>query len=210
MQDDNFYIADEGTKDSGSDAKMPQPKNSSVWLLWLKACTIPKTGWKDMQRSRIAPVHLASAVFYPLLAVASAASFAIKIYVPDAEISGILKHAVATFISFFTGYFLFFPVLRLLVNKTFYKSLDTDFGRCYVMSLLSTLVEIYILYQLLPFLEVLWVFLPAYTLYLAYWGIERFKVPRDRFMGVWVPVCIILILLPLSIGKIFELILPAS
>jgi hypothetical protein len=60
----------------------------------------------------------------------------------------------------------------------------------------------------LPFLEVIIAFMPVYTFFLAYQGMDSLRIAKEKSSTVWVMAAILIVLLPTAIYHIFKLIMP--
>ncbi len=182
---------------------MPSP-----WLLWWRVWITPLAGWKRMHASKLKPASLASAVYYPLIALAALGAFANLYYRPgEYDVARALTDATCVFVTFFVSYFAFVPCCRLIMRKNCSSRFDNDFGRCYALSLLATLTFFYFLYELMPFLEPVLAFAPAYTLFLSYKGVTTLRIPQEKMMSTWAFAVILIIALPFAIREIFSLFL---
>ncbi len=184
----------------------------SAWALWGRVWLTPKEAWRIMRKSELKPGKLASSCFYPLIAIAAASAFAQLVYDidADAKFSNVLQEAIIVYVAFFMSYFAYFPITRLFMSKECTAKFNTDFGKCYVMTLLSTLAVFYTIWQWLPFIEVVLAFLPAYTIYMSYQGIEFLRIPKGKTATVWTISFLCIIALPLWLYKILKFIMPLT
>lgn len=178
--------------------------------LWLRIWATPLAAWKAIRNSKVKPSAFETEVFYPILALVAAGSFARKFYFPDTSIAQCLIIATCTFVAFFASYFTLFPIVRILMRKDCSTRIDSDFGHCYVVSLLSTLAFFFFLYECLPFFETFLSFTPAYTLYLSYKGISVLRIPQQRRMSTWVVLVLLVIALPFLFYELMMLMLPSD
>jgi hypothetical protein len=205
MARDNENIDNDNYVDETENGEEQSP---SAWLLWLRLWLTPKEAWRLIKKSKLRPETFASSCYYPILALTAIATFSQMFFDVDAKISDLLKEATIIFISFFMSYFAYFPIARLFMNKESFKRFDTDFGKCYVMMLLSTLAVFYLLYECLPFMEVIIAFMPVYTFFLAYQGMDSLRIAKEKSSTVWVMAALLVVLLPTAIYQLFKLIMP--
>lgn len=212
-EDNLYYNGDDKDNESvpSGNEQAPEPRKASAWKSWLRVLTTPLKGWKMIKASRMKSSEMETSVFYPLVALASLGAFASKFYFPDAvSVSDCLIEATCIFVAFFSSYFLAFPLAKLLMRKDCAKRIDTQYGHCYVASLMSTLAVFFFLYECLPFLEVLIAFTPAYTIYLSFKGMEPFRVPENRRISTWVALIMMIIALPIIAYQLLGMLLPAN
>lgn len=207
----NDEEAEGGENGADNDEKHPfRNKKYGPWVLWLRLWATPQAAWKLMRQQRLSPSLMESAVFYPLVALASAGSFARKFYLPETTLSSCLIEATCIFVAFFAAYFMVIPLSRLLMRRDCAKKVDTPFGRCYAASLMSTLALFLFLYESLPHLQELIAFTPAYTVYLSFKGKSEFKVPQQRSISTWVALLLLITLLPVLLYELLGIMLPAN
>ncbi|MDE5774156.1 MAG: hypothetical protein K2H86_06845, partial [Muribaculaceae bacterium] len=142
--------------------------------------------------------------FYPLIAVAAVSEFMSYIYRVPESIGAVLIQALTVFISFFFGYFLILILEKALLPANCKEKALSDYGKQYVLFLLSTLTLFYILSNCVPMLEAIWVFLPLWTIYLASKGIRFFKFEDHRTTLITVMICAFIIISPIAIYMIFS------
>lgn len=211
--DSSLYYAG---PDTGEETSSAEPlrnekieKLPSAWPLWLKLWLRPSTAWEHMRNAALKPVRLASSVFYPLAALAALSVAADLVYTPaePSMIPALLQKATIVFVAFFMAYFAIFPIIAVFTGSATSQRFTSDFGRCYIMSILSTLALIYTVSNLFPFLEAVIAFMPLYTFYIAYQGIEELHLP-GKTIAPWIIACGATLLLPLGIYELFAAIMP--
>lgn len=177
----------------------------NAWLLWLRVMGTPAEGWRRMAKSELKPEALASAVFYPLVALASASVFMAFFYEVEVNLSNVLMAATKVFLALFLSYFAFIPLCRLLMKRDSWERFDTDFGKCYALTLLSTMALYAAIDECIPILEPVMAFAPAYTAYVSFKGITIFKLPDDHLVSSWVMSAIIVIATPILFLQLFTI-----
>lgn len=203
MEEETIYYAREDAGDEKPE-KLPSP-----WALWGKVWLRPASGWDAMLHSALSPGRLASAVFYPMAALAAVSEFADIIYsgLEPHALAALLQQATMVFVSLFMSYFAFVPIVTLLTGKATSGRFNTDFGKCYIMTLMASLALIYALYNIFPFMEAVVAFLPLYTIYMAYQGIGALRV-ADKTVTPWLAAALGALMLPVAIYKIFSYVMP--
>lgn len=177
----------------------------NAWGRWLRVMGTPAEGWRLMEASALRPDALAAAVFYPLTALASASVFMDLFHEVDADLSSLLVKATVVFLSFFLSYFAFVPLCRLLMKRESWERFDTDFGKCYALTLLSTMALYEIINKSLPILEPVTAFAPVYTAYVSFKGIKTLKLPDEYLVTSWVMSAVFVIATPILFMKLFTI-----
>ncbi|MDE5552528.1 MAG: hypothetical protein K2I91_04930, partial [Muribaculaceae bacterium] len=126
------------------------------------------------------------------------------VYTVPYSISPVLIQALSVFISFFFGYFVITLLEKSLLPVNCREKALSQYGREYVLYLLSTLTLFYTLSNCVPMLEAVWVFMPLWTIYLASKGIRFFKFPDRRITLITVMICAFIILTPIAIYMVFS------
>lgn len=153
-------------------------KSFSIALL-LKILATPVEGWKALKRGRFKPEAVASACFYPLVAMASLSEFTALFYDVNLTPTSLLVPAIVTFITFFFGYFTVLLCGNILLPSKESQMLQKPFGKEFVMLSISTLALFYIIYRVFPLLGPVLVFLPLWTIYIVFKGVKLFRVDKE-------------------------------
>lgn len=222
QKNDNIYIYTEKPEENGMDDSGPnysqadsvdcnkggRPEEASPGRLLLKVMLSPVEGWKEIRRSRLKPEEVQKSCFYPLTAIMSASKFAELIYTPRIGLPDVVVNAMVSFVSFFFGYFCIVLFLRWLMPKESAASLDTPFGRVFILYSLSTLCLFYSVMELLPMLWAVLIFLPLWTVYIMCRGTRFFRFPEEKQIRSTSILCLLTVGVPIFIGWALEQILP--
>ncbi len=202
------YILDEETQAAPPEGGKPR---RNAWRRWLRVMGTPAEGWNRMEASALKPEGLASAVFYPLTALASATVFMTFFNEGEGvELSDLLIKATIGFLSLFLSYFAFIPLCRLLMKRESRERFDTDFGKCYALTLLSTMALYEVIDNCVPLLKPVTAFAPVYTAYVSFKGIKTLKLPEEHMVTSWVMSVVFVIANPYIFKELFTLLLPLS
>lgn len=167
----------------------------------------PLTGWKAIRRHNISSDRWAQNCFYPIIAFSAASIFLTKFYNPYSSIEELLIPAVARFISYFFGYFLISILCQIFLPRSSKILTDSNFGKIFIMAVLSSLATFSALMSLLPMLEPVLVFLPLWSTYLIYKGVRFLKLPEQYHSKTVIILSILLIGIPYILNWSFNLIL---
>lgn len=167
----------------------------------------PAKGWADIAASGKAPADIASAGFYPLLAITACSEFVPRLYRTIA-LPHMIESAVVTFISYFISYFLGAAIFIALVGKVSSDIPEEKKVQTFVIYNLSVLALITLIANCLPTELSLVAFLPLFTLIIMWAGARYLNVDEGhtaRFMAI----CAITVLVPpYIISNLFSLIMP--
>ncbi len=167
----------------------------------------PLEGWKAVRRHNISFNSWAQSCFYPLIAFSAVSIFFTKFYNPYSSIEELLIPAVARFISYFFGYFLISLLCQIFLPHSSKILTDSNFGKIFMMTILSSLASFAALISLLPMLEPVLVFLPLWSTYLIYKGVRFLKLPEQHQAWTVIILSIFLIGVPYILNWSFNLIL---
>lgn len=174
-----------------------QPGNrKSPFLLMLEILFNPVVGWKSLRRAKITAETIQSECFYPLLAILAVSEFAQLFYSSSVTLSEVLIDAVVSFVSFFAGYYCIMLALELFLPKEAKVRFNTEFGKVFVLTALSTLCLFFIAIELLPILWSLLIFLPLWTVYVICRGVRFFIFPENCKLRSTIILCLLTIGVP--------------
>lgn len=176
-EDDNLNYAQSEPQDIPDDV---QAEKSSAISILLKILGNPVNGWKELKRGKFKTDKIAANLFYPMLAMSALSEFTGLFYSHEDGFADIIPTALLTFITFFFGYFTILIFGGILLPKCCNKIFQTDFGKEYAMINITTLAMFYILYRVFPPAGPIIVFLPLWTVYIAYKGIKLFRIPFEK------------------------------
>lgn len=189
--------------------KVDSSEFPTPFILLLKVMLNPVEGWKAVRRSKITPEELQFKCFYPLVGLLTLSQFSELIYSSRTTLSEAVEDAVLAFVSFFFGYFLIVILLKAIMPKITTKSLDSEFGKVFVLINLSTLCLFYSVTQWLPMLWAILIFLPLWTVYLICRGTRFFVFPYNRQITCTALLCLIIVGMPTFLGWLLQKILPS-
>lgn len=201
--DDDMEDADE---DENTDSAK-NDKKSSPWKLLLKTMFSPVEGWKALKRSRISSEAMAAAIFYPICGLAAISEFVPMLYDSGLVWTQVFISAVIVFISFFFSNLLIPPFGKLVLGEGAKEMIESNYGRTAVMVLLSTLGIFKIVFNLLPPLDVVTVFLPIWTIYMISRLPATLRTPKGNKNRVAVLMSVLTIGLPYLWTRLLEVIL---
>lgn len=170
--------------------------NTPIFKLLLIMLSNPTEGWKKVRREKVTVESAQMNCFYPLLALMAISHFASMFYNSRLLVSEILVEAVTSFVGYFAGYFLIIILLKALLPSNAGKSIDTDFGKVFVILNLSSLCIFFTAMELLPMLWAVLIFLPLWTVYAICRGVRFFKFPEDKSITCTGLICLLIIGVP--------------
>lgn len=182
-------------------------KSSSLGLL-IGMMLNPIEGWKKIRRYKSSPETIARNCFFPLVALAAVSSFMECVYNSAMTLSIAVVDAVKIFVALFFGNYLGLTFVKMVMPKGQKRIAESDYGKKYMMFLLSTLALFYILYECLPMVGPVIAFTPLWTVYLAMRGSKFFRFPEEKKNLLTALMCIIVIGAPYIVYWAFEILLP--
>ncbi len=183
-------------EDSEETKPEPPVNKKSPFLLMLEILFNPVVGWKSLRRAKISAEVMQSECFYPLLAILAVSEFAQLFYSPSTTLPEVLIDAVISFVSFFAGYYCIMLALELLLPKEAKVRFNTEFGKVFVLTALSTLCLFFIAIELLPIMWSLLIFLPLWTVYVICRGVRFFIFPENCKLRSTIILCLLTIAVP--------------
>lgn len=173
---------DDEDKDEDDEDEDPDPKSPKInpVKLLMRIMFMPASGWSILKRTKANSETIGAAIFYPLIAIASLSEFVRFFYESDLTLSELFVAAVIAFVSLFFSNLMTIPLGTILIGKTGAVELKTPFGKGAVMILFSTLAIFQTLYNLLPPLEPVTVFLPLWTAFIVSRLIPELDVPAEK------------------------------
>lgn len=162
------------------DESSAENNTGSIFILLLKLLANPIEGWKDVRRKRVTVENAQKNCFYPLIAIMAISHFATLFYSSRVTISQLVIEAVTSFVGYFAGYFCIMILLKLLLPREAERSVDTTFGKVFVILNLSSLCLFFTAMELLPMLWPVLIFLPLWTVYVICRGTRFFRFPENK------------------------------
>ncbi|MDE7381045.1 MAG: hypothetical protein K2N03_02820 [Muribaculaceae bacterium] len=207
LEDDKPELLDSRERDHNGPEENNSPASHPISAL-VRLMINPTNGWKAFRRNKFSPEIMANKCFYPLVGIASLSSFTDLVYFGETTVQSVIVDALLIFISFFFGYFLTLPLCRIFLPKEVRFFPDSDFGKDFIMGMLSTLCMFFTLYKCLPMLDTIWVFLPLWTIYLTSKGTRFIKASQQKPKTITFILSVLIVGTPLAVSRIFNLILP--
>ncbi|MDE6272211.1 MAG: hypothetical protein K2M31_04305 [Muribaculaceae bacterium] len=203
-EDENDPEDEDEIEDSGDE---PHRKSSAIGLL-IAMMLNPIEGWKRIRRQKTSPEVPARNCFFPLVALAAVSCFMECVYNSATNLSMAIVEAVKIFVALFFGNFLGLAFVKMVMPNNQKKIADSDYGKKYMMYLLSTLAIFFILYECLPMVGPVIAFTPLWTVYLAMRGAKFFRFPEEKKNLLTALMCIIVVGAPFIVYSVFDIFLP--
>lgn len=180
----------------------------NLLMLMLKVLLNPVEGWKSVRRNKVTPEQMQRGCFVPMVTFLALSCFAEYFYSARVTLALAVEDAVIDFVSFFFGYFIIILMLRTVMPKVTTISLDSSFGKVFVLMSLSTLCLFYSLTMLFPMLWAILIFLPLWTVYIICKATRFFVFPENRQITCTGILCLIVIGVPMVIDWMLGKLLP--
>lgn len=192
---DRIEEEDEDDEEGDDDVNGKDGSRRGIYIL-LKIMTNPVEGWKELKRSKFSVNDIAVTCFYPLIILASLSVFAKYIYSSFTPVSETIIEAITTFIALFLSYFTVILVAPIFLTTGINNIFSSIIGKQYIMINISTLALFDILYNFLPMLDPILVFLPLWTIYLICKGTKILRTPVGTTTRISVVASILIIATP--------------
>lgn len=192
-------VTDEDVKGETIKEKNINKKPVSPFILLLKVLSNPVEGWKEVRRRKLTVEEAQRNCFYPLLSIMALCYFAKLFYAPAIGLSEVIVSAVTAFVGFFAGYFCIMILVRFLLPTSAALSVDTDYGKVFIILNLSSLCLFFSLLELLPMLWDVLIFLPLWTVYVICKGTRFFNFPENKKIQCIGILCLLVVGVPVLI-----------
>lgn len=194
---DNYKIDDEIEEKGGG--------HITMWQALPYLMTMPTKGWEMIKRHGPTPEIATLRFLLPICLLAGGAEFFSLLYPNQLTFTSTLVNAVVELCSFFLGYFMALVLAKLFLpgDAKFFPS--SDYGKLLTMAGVATLAFFHILLMALPMFDFLIEFLPLWTIFITYKGMNFAEIDKERSafsMGV---MCVVIICSPVLIEWIFSL-----
>lgn len=183
-------------------------KTSSPIAVMFKTMFTPVEGWKALKRAKFQPDKVMGSLLSTCVALASVSEFMAFIYEANVTLTEVLVRAVVTFIAFFFSYYSVLAAAGILLGENVRKTLNSPFGKNFIMTSMATLPVFYALYRLLPILGPVLVFLPLWTIYMVFRGVRFLRLPKEKDNVATVLLCALEIGMPVLWNWIFTDLIP--
>lgn len=176
-----------------------------------KTMFTPVEGWKALKRARFSTESFAARSFYPLIGICAVAQVTDMFYEANVSVADWAKNGLATFMTFFFGYFTAVLIGGVILPSKSRDILKKEIGKQFVMLAMSTLVIFQTILQFVPMFDPVLVFLPLWTIYLVYKGVRILRVPKEVENSTTGLLCMLIIGVPLFWNWIVtEILFPLS
>lgn len=210
-----YSLEDEDTGIPGTPPEEPEKENPpekdgqtpSCFRLLLSMMVNPIEGWKEIRRNDINSDEVAKNCFFPIAALSAASCFMQLFYNASSSPETCLISGIKIFMALFFGNFLTILLFKIGLPKEYRNIGDSNFGKIFVMYNLSTLGLFYILYELLPMLGPVLVFLPLWTIYLTMRGCRFFRFTEEKGSLLKTLICLFLLGAPIAVYWAFDILL---
>ena len=203
LEEEEDVAADEEEKPR-EEKPRKKPKRYAPLTAVLRLLLRPVEGWKSILRARYSTAEFMGGCFYPLTGLAGLSCLADLIYNPDATVGATMTLTVVTFMSLLIAYFATVLVIELAMRPLKGTKLSGHDGKIFIMSVISTLALYTTIWNLLPMMNPLTVFMPLYTVYLIMRGIRLLHVPREKETRTAIELSALTIGIPLLLFFLFS------
>lgn len=204
-----YYIPDpDEHKDSTLDSKKQVekteegPKNGFMMLFSIMSN--PVQGWKELRRSKNTASSLTMQLLLPICILAGVSDFCELFYDSNLSLSQVSLTCVYTFFTFFLSYYLSVVINVIFLPKVSKSYATSRYGEMMSIVGISTLALFHITESLLPIFDMIFAFLPLWTIYLIIKGMGFVKVKNNKGTYTLGVVCVSIICSPLLTDWLFS------
>lgn len=202
LPEDNANTEDE---EGEREVNAKRLNHTAAWKLMLRMMVNPVEGWKNIRRASASVEDVAKECFYPITGAAALSCFVECLWKNSIGLNLATINALKIFVAFFFGNYLILLLISWLFPREQKEIADSDFCKKFVMYNLSTLALFCILYNCLPMIGPILVFLPIWTIYLVLRGSRFFMFPTDKASLLRTLLCIFIIGTPIAVYWTFDL-----
>lgn len=190
-----------------------ETKRYTMWNIVPRIMAMPASGWEMAKKHGPAPELATLRFLLPLCLLSGASVFfgllypgSRNIFSEEAGFTVMLVNAVIQFCSFFIGYYVALLLEKAFLPRNAKELPSTSYGKLLTMTGVATLALFHIIFEALPMLDFVLVFLPLWTIFLLYKGIDHPSVSHSdkRLLDVGI-VCIVTIVSPTLVEWILAL-----
>lgn len=175
----------------------------TMWQLLPVIMVMPVKGWRKVFEGGPSPEIAVLRFLLPLSFLSGAAAFFAYLY-PGAEggigvennLRIVLVNAVIQFCSFFIGYYVALLLAKVFLPKGTADFLSTRYGKLLTMTGVGTLALFHIIFQAFQMFDFILVFLPLWTIFLIYKGMERIEFNNDKRLPAIGVICVVIVAAP--------------
>lgn len=184
----------------------------TMWRIVPQIMIMPTSGWRLAKENGPAPEIAVLRFLLPLSLLSGASVFFSLLYPreidplgADAGFTVLLVNAVIQFCSFFIGYFLALVFAKLLLPKGDRFLPSSPYGKLLVMAAIGSLAFFHIMFEVLPMLDSILVFLPLWTIFIIYKGMEISGIQEEKSLLAVGVICVVTVCAPTMIEWILLL-----
>lgn len=203
---ENYNIEDE---EIGEGEQKLRPL--TMWTILPVIMTMPAAGWKKLTLQGPSP-ELATIRFFLPLCILSGASVFFSLFYPGIGLSAeenpftiLLVNAVIQFCSFFIGYYMALVMAKVFLPKEDRWISSSSYGKLLIMTGVATLAIFHILFEAFPMLDFILVFLPLWTIFIQFRGLEHTEFRSDKRILAIAVICLVTITGPTLIEWLLAL-----
>lgn len=168
-------------------------KRLTMWTIVPQIMVTPASGWAKAEKNGPSPELAVIRFFLPLCLLSGGAAFISLLYPHHVEgnvFTTTLVNAVIQFCSFFIGYYVALVATKGFLPKEDRRLPSTSYGKLMIMTGVATLALFHILFLALPMLDFILGFLPLWTIFLLFKGMERVDIRSDKRILCIAVVCL--------------------
>lgn len=205
---ENYSIEDE----EEDEIEKPAEPRYTMWTIVPRIMVTPTSGWAMAKNNGPSPELAIIRFFLPLCIITGVSVYFNLLYPRQSGVlndknalTTLLVNAVIQFCSFFIGYYLALVMAKVFLPKDTRQLPHTPYGKLLIMTGVATLAFFHILFEALPMFDSILVFLPLWTIFILFKGMEYGKIKSDKSILAIGVICVVTIASPTMIEWILLL-----
>ena len=170
-----------------------------MWSIMPRVLTMPSAGWELAMTAGPRPEIAVIRFLLPVCLLAAGSEFFAYFYNVGLNFTAVLVQSVLIFTSFFLGYFIALVFSRLFLPKDAKDFPGSQFGKLLIMGGIGSLAFFEVLINLLPMIDFILEFLPLWTVFIIYKGMQMTVVSPEKQTWAIGAVCIVVICSPIVV-----------
>lgn len=199
--------------EDNEDEEVKEPsRRLTMWTIMPQIMITPAAGWEKAKKFGPTPELATLRFLFPLCLLSGVSVFFALLYPRHNGLGGeesrftvLLVNSVIQFCSFFIGYYVALVLNKVFLPKDVRDFPSTSFGKLLVMTGISTLALFHIIFEVLPMLDFILVFLPLWTIFIIYKGLPYSGMHSEKKLLAIGTVCVTTILGPFIVEWILVL-----
>lgn len=201
IEDEESYSTENKESCSTEDKEeSQQPRRLTMWSIVPHIMITPAQGWETVKECGPMPEIATIRFLLPLCLLTGFSVFFSALYPQynsfssdESAFTVLLVNGVVQFCAFFIGYYLALVMAKLFLPKDVRTLPSSRYGRLLIMTGVASLAFFHVVYEAFPMLDFILVFLPLWTIFILFKGMERAEERSEKHILAIAVVCLVTI-----------------